>query len=210
MSTKERILDCALNLFSQHGYEAVSVRDIARVVGVRESALYKHYANKQAIFDEIVSAAKEKMDGFYGGLQSKYEKEDEWGDKVPTIDKKDFESLCMELFLFMKSDKMVAAFGRMLVMEQYHEEEMARLFHTLWVDRPVEYISHALSVMISRGELIKMDPYILAMEFYSPVFMLQFRYDRPEKAFPILMTHITNFIQIYGKEAGDNVRTSNR
>lgn len=199
MSTKEKILECALTLFSERGYVAVSVRDIARAVGVRESALYKHFQNKQAILDEIVTLAKEKMDAFYGDLYRKYEQEDEWGDMVPVIEKKDFESICMELFLFMQNDKIVSAFGKILVMEQYHNEELARMFHNLWIDRPVEYISHALSVMITNRELIKMDSYVLAMEFYSPIFMLQFRYDRAEKAFPILLTHITNFIQIYAK-----------
>ncbi len=199
MSTKEKILECAITLFSERGYVAVSVRDIARAVGVRESALYKHFQNKQAILDEIVMLAKEKMDAFYGDLYRKYEQEDEWGDMVPVIEKKDFESICMELFLFMQNDKIVSAFGKILVMEQYHNEELARMFHNLWIDRPVEYISHALSVMITNRELIKMDSYVLAMEFYSPIFMLQFRYDRAEKAFPILLTHITNFIQIYAK-----------
>ena len=199
MSTKEKILECAITLFSERGYVAVSVRDIARAVGVRESALYKHFQNKQAILDEIVTLAKEKMDAFYGDLYRKYEQEDEWGDMVPVIEKKDFESICMELFLFMQNDKIVSAFGKILVMEQYHNEELARMFHNLWIDRPVEYISHALSVMITNRELIKMDSYVLAMEFYSPIFMLQFRYDRAEKAFPILLTHITNFIQIYAK-----------
>lgn len=40
MTTKEKIVETALDLFSQRGYDGVSVRDIARAVGIRESSLY--------------------------------------------------------------------------------------------------------------------------------------------------------------------------
>ena len=54
--TKQRILDKALELFSRDGYEAVSVGEIARAVGIRAPSLYNHFASKQAIFDAIVEA----------------------------------------------------------------------------------------------------------------------------------------------------------
>ncbi|HAS56392.1 MAG TPA: TetR/AcrR family transcriptional regulator, partial [Firmicutes bacterium] len=52
--TKEKIVDKALELFSIKGYEAVSVNEIAKAVGIRASSLYNHYPSKQAIFDAIV------------------------------------------------------------------------------------------------------------------------------------------------------------
>ena len=53
-NTKETILLKALNLFSVNGYEGVSIRDIAAAVGIKESSIYNHYTNKQAIFDSII------------------------------------------------------------------------------------------------------------------------------------------------------------
>ena len=52
--TKERILQAALTLFAQDGYRAVSVSAIAGKLGITKGALYKHYENKQAIFNSIV------------------------------------------------------------------------------------------------------------------------------------------------------------
>ena len=52
--TKERIFDVSLELFSQRGFDAVSVREIAREVGIRESSIYNHYKNKEAILDTII------------------------------------------------------------------------------------------------------------------------------------------------------------
>lgn len=52
-STRERLLDAALELFARHGYAGTSLRQIAEAVGVRESAIYAHFAGKQAIYDAL-------------------------------------------------------------------------------------------------------------------------------------------------------------
>ena len=49
--TKECILISATILFAQRGYSAVSIRDIARVNGVKPSALYNHFASKAALLE---------------------------------------------------------------------------------------------------------------------------------------------------------------
>jgi AcrR family transcriptional regulator len=55
ISTRERILAEALNLFAQHGYGGASMRELARSVGIRESSLYNHFPGKAAILEAIVS-----------------------------------------------------------------------------------------------------------------------------------------------------------
>jgi TetR/AcrR family transcriptional regulator, repressor of fatR-cypB operon len=44
---KGDILKASLTLFATRGYDAVSVRDIAKAAGVSEAALYKHYKGKE-------------------------------------------------------------------------------------------------------------------------------------------------------------------
>ena len=53
--TKELLLQAALRLFADKGYEGTSIRDIARSVGLSESVLYAHFSNKRAIFDAVFS-----------------------------------------------------------------------------------------------------------------------------------------------------------
>jgi AcrR family transcriptional regulator len=53
--TRQAILDAALDCFAERGYFGTSTREIARAVGVRESALYHHFDSKQAIFDALIS-----------------------------------------------------------------------------------------------------------------------------------------------------------
>jgi AcrR family transcriptional regulator len=52
-STRNRILDIAIDLFSKKGFSAVSVREITRTVGIRESSLYNHFKSKDEIMDTI-------------------------------------------------------------------------------------------------------------------------------------------------------------
>jgi AcrR family transcriptional regulator len=52
--TRREILDAALDLFAAGGYFGTSMRQIARAVGVRESALYHHFPSKDAILLELL------------------------------------------------------------------------------------------------------------------------------------------------------------
>ena len=51
--TRQAILDAALELFADKGYFGTSLRDIAAVVGVRESALYNYFRGKEALFSAL-------------------------------------------------------------------------------------------------------------------------------------------------------------
>jgi len=58
--TRAAVMDAALDLFSQKGYFGTSLRDIAKVVGVRESALYNYFSSKDQLFEALITAASEE------------------------------------------------------------------------------------------------------------------------------------------------------
>ena len=51
--TRERILDVALELFNEHGYDKTSLREIAEQLGVTKAALYYHFEKKEDILLEL-------------------------------------------------------------------------------------------------------------------------------------------------------------
>lgn len=51
------ILDAALAVFAEKGYDGGTMREIAAAVGVSEPALYRHYTGKEALFEELVRLA---------------------------------------------------------------------------------------------------------------------------------------------------------
>jgi AcrR family transcriptional regulator len=51
---RERVLDAAGRLFAQHGYTAVTLRDIGAAAGIRHASLYHHVpGGKEALFVEV-------------------------------------------------------------------------------------------------------------------------------------------------------------
>lgn len=53
-SAREDILDHAARLFTSRGYAGTSTRDIAEAVGIRQSSLYYHFADKGEILSELL------------------------------------------------------------------------------------------------------------------------------------------------------------
>lgn len=76
-STRERILDVALELFSDQGYEKTSVREIAERLGITKPAIYYHFSGKDDILislhlrlHEIGRRAFDQMGRLPGGVES--------------------------------------------------------------------------------------------------------------------------------------------
>lgn len=52
-SKKEQIYEAAARLFRDKGYQATSMRDLAKEVGLRASSLYNHFPSKSDVLREI-------------------------------------------------------------------------------------------------------------------------------------------------------------
>lgn len=53
-ASREAVFTAAADLFSRHGFDAVTVDDIARNAGVNRAMLYYHFADKLTLYREIV------------------------------------------------------------------------------------------------------------------------------------------------------------
>ncbi|MFN6991606.1 MAG: TetR/AcrR family transcriptional regulator, partial [Fervidobacterium sp.] len=51
--TKEKILQASKKLFSEKGFEGVSMEDIAQASGVRKSLIYYYFPSKEVLFEEV-------------------------------------------------------------------------------------------------------------------------------------------------------------
>lgn len=60
-TTGPKVRATALRLFAQHGYAAVSMRQIAREVGVQAGALYLYTPDKQALLFELMQTHMEEL-----------------------------------------------------------------------------------------------------------------------------------------------------
>jgi len=61
---KQQIIQTSAILFKERGYSAVTMRDIAKAMGIKAASLYNHIASKQEILsDIIISLAEEFTEG---------------------------------------------------------------------------------------------------------------------------------------------------
>lgn len=58
---KTRILEAATSLFSRKGYGSTSVREIVQAAGVTKPALYYYFANKEALFVELINMHMDRL-----------------------------------------------------------------------------------------------------------------------------------------------------
>lgn len=58
---RQSILETAAQIFSEKGYHATSMQDIARAVGLKKASLYHHISNKQEILADLLDLALELL-----------------------------------------------------------------------------------------------------------------------------------------------------
>lgn len=60
-TARDRVLSVAEQLFSDRGYKAVTLRDIADELGIRQASLYHHFPNgKEELFVEVTERAMQR------------------------------------------------------------------------------------------------------------------------------------------------------
>ena len=59
--TAARILDAAEAVFAERGFEAASLREIARRAGLQQPGLYNHFASKRELYAAVLDRALTPM-----------------------------------------------------------------------------------------------------------------------------------------------------
>lgn len=202
MTTKEKIADEALTLFSTKGYKGTSVKNIAAAVGIKDSSLYKHYKSKNEIFGTIVKEMRNRMSdlSFHVGLPSGQDCTVE-ASAYGKLTVEDLRALSRQIFLFYLKDTFVSRFLKMSLMEQYHSPEIYAVYHKIFLEESITYQANLFQEMTRQGYLISVDPEVMALNFYSPIFFLLNKYmgrqEDEAAALLVLDQQITEFCRIY-------------
>jgi len=200
MTTKEKITETALDLFSQRGYDGVSVRDIARAVGIRESSIYNHFQSKRAVFDAIVDLCVQQSERYFreGGLP--YDAGDD-ASVYAGIGMEDLQELIERTFRFFFDDPWNARFRRLLLLSQYADPRCRDIYRQLYRDKCVRVQAYIFAALMDAGELRREDPPAVAAEFHGPMFMLIHTCDSFEEARPFIRAHVEQFRKNYERRA---------
>lgn len=162
-NTKEFIEEVALELFSKKGYQAVSIRDICKVVGIKESTIYYHFANKQAIMDSLL----EKVDQMMLVMKSQFNHAFEQVCEVPV------EAMCEVAVSFLCNyflNPYVYKIISVLTIERMHHAKAQENYQRLVFEVPLRQQEVIFEQMIARGYIKKNSAEVLAEEYYSLVY----------------------------------------
>lgn len=188
VDTKQRILSESLRLFSENGYDAVSVAEIASAVGIKAPSLYKHYKSKRDIFDSILKKMSE-ADGFYADENDMPNVDDDYNN----VSLESIKTFSVAMFKHWTDDEFAARFRRMLSLERFKNTEMAELYKSYISSGPLDYMKEVFAGMNYSDS----DAEQLALSFYGPMFMLYTVYDESENKKEIVSQaemHINKFI----------------
>lgn len=117
--TKQRILEKSLELFSAKGYDAVSVGEIAKAVGIKAPSLYNHFPSKQAIFDAIVESTAAHYEKDTGRIDIHVQNVKQDCPTFSHIPEQALADKVRQIFLYSLHDKQVSQFRRMMTLEQF-------------------------------------------------------------------------------------------
>ena len=167
--TKQNIQQTALDLFSKQGYSAVSIRDIGKLVGIKESTIYYHYKNKQDIFQELLKEVQELTNQMEQLFQSRFI-------MTTKIEKESFILVGLGLLENYLLDQRVHKFISMLSIERHVNKEAALLYQRILFDNPINHNILVFKQMLDSGYFKNGDAESLALEYYSYIYFTYERY----------------------------------
>ena len=162
--TKAKILKTSLKLFATKGFKATTVRDIAGTMGVKQSALYNHFKNKDEILETLVTELTSSA------IVTLFD------DKESEVLIKQGKSLLMSIattFKLIGFDGQNEALLKLLMQEIYKNERIREIYNEHFYQENVKKLSGLFFGMMQAEMIKSSDPLLLANEFFSPLFFYQ-------------------------------------
>ncbi len=160
--TKQKILKVSTALFSQYGYKGASVRKIAAEVGIRESAIYNHYKNKEEIFLEV---AKNIFTSPFTFTKEEIEE--------LALRGKPFLQKFTTQYKMLTFDKNNENMFRLLMIELMQNQGLREKFMQEFHNNNIKILSEGFFVMMQHSLIRSSDPMMISYEFLSTLFYLR-------------------------------------
>lgn len=168
--TKQKILDVSLDLFSQKGFSAVSIRDICAQVNIKESSVYYHFKNKQAIFDELLHRFEQVATDMMIRLEQSLSVQSCF------MEKPFYQTVCDTFFENYFMDDFCNKIMRLLLIEQFGNSEVQKIYDCWMFEKPLEFQSKVFYTLMEIGILPKTDSEYLAVKYYAPIYFFAQRW----------------------------------
>lgn len=146
------LLSISLRLFSEKGFHATSIRDIARAAGITEGLIYHYFRSKKDLLKAIVQESVDDSDleQDLGALEEKPAGEALW-------------EIGMHVFKTLRRKKEI--FRLMLAEAALFERNADHFFPKMIYEKRMIRVGDLLKKRMGQGELRTMEPVLLARQF---------------------------------------------
>ena len=131
--TKEKILEAALEQFSQKGYDGTNIRELTASLGLVKSSMYKHFKSKEDIWNTLLDEMIAYYNRRFGSAEN----------LPPVPDSLDgLVEMTMRMVDFTVHDERVVMTRKLLSIEQYRDERARALATKHFLTGLTEMFTH--------------------------------------------------------------------
>lgn len=138
VSTKQRIFEMAVELFSRDGFNGVSIRDLTKAVGIKESSFYNHFKSK----DDVLEAVYGHFSAQMGLLQPA----EDLGERLAKVPPATVLAIGLQRFMEVADTPLMARIYRIIVIEQFRDPRARDLMLGLY-EAPVAQMGDIFTLM---------------------------------------------------------------
>lgn len=190
-TAKDRILDSALTLFAERGYDGVGVDLIAEKAGLKGPSIYKHFKGKEEILDTLIG----NVENYY---EINFGSEMHPGRLPASVD--ELIDISLKRIQFTLHDEAIRKTRRILTMEQFRSERIARLATRYNLENIQGMYQKILQGMMEAGIIRSGDSAMLALSFVAPITLLIQMCDREPEREQEAMESIKMYLNHFAEE----------
>lgn len=155
----EEILDAALAEFTERGFEAARMEDVARRAGLSKAGVYLYFESKQALLRALIEAKIAPLAQHAQHLARN-------GEAAP------LEALRMlaRMACARLKEPRIFAVPRLVIGLSGRFPEIADFYRTQVVEKARGALEHLIAAAIAKGELRPVEPAAAARAFIGPLF----------------------------------------
>lgn len=187
-SVREKIINAALDLFSQKGYDATSVDEIAESIGMKGPNIYKYFKGKEEVLKELSAKMEE-------GYRQRMKMNPDAGANIASAE--DLKEFSMNQIRFTIEDDNIKKLRKMGTIEQFRNPHFSRQTSEHQFDNMQRQFSAIFKGLMDKGVLEENDPEMMAMEYYAPVSLLIQLCDREPDRKDEVMKKVEKYIDFF-------------
>ena len=169
-STRERILDAAIDLFAQNGFHGSSVRELAKSVGIKESSIYNHFKGKDGILAAIFERYTVEMEKTVLTAE-------EIDERLDSVAPEEFWKRGMARFMAQTTDPRIEKIGLIVLLEMFRDERARDIAIRELFTRQQDSVELIFTRMKGKGFVGSFDPHDLALAYAYPMLGLGLEYN---------------------------------